>query len=84
MAEDRETFGVAYWHRDFQLPGVYVCPKHQLPLVEAGVKANGIGRFLWYCPESREVTYKSYDPRKQFGASYTCSTRPRVHFFMYA
>lgn len=29
---DREEFGTAYWHRVHQLPGVFVCPEHALPL----------------------------------------------------
>ncbi len=31
---DRCTYGQAYWHRIHQIPGVWVCPAHQLPLFE--------------------------------------------------
>lgn len=31
-AEDRETFGVSYYHRDHQIPGVFHCAKHQIRL----------------------------------------------------
>lgn len=60
-SEDKEAFGAAYWHRDLQLPGVYVCPSHNLPLSEAIVKANGVGRFLWYSPQSSDIAYRTYD-----------------------
>jgi len=30
---DIDTFGFAYWHRDHQLPGVLICPKHGTTLL---------------------------------------------------
>jgi len=41
MAEDRDTHGVAYWHRSLQLPGVVVCQSHGTPLLESSAIAQG-------------------------------------------
>jgi hypothetical protein len=32
---DRSQYGIAYWHRTHQLPGVIVCHKHQTRLIES-------------------------------------------------
>ncbi|WP_374554264.1 TnsD family Tn7-like transposition protein [Aquitalea pelogenes] len=34
LGADRRQYGQAYWHRSHQLPGVWVCPLHHLPLFE--------------------------------------------------
>lgn len=34
VTEDLRQFGVAYWHRTHQLPGVYMCASHALPLMQ--------------------------------------------------
>jgi len=34
IVEDEATFGMPYYHRDHQLPGVFHCKKHSLGLVE--------------------------------------------------
>lgn len=33
-ATDREKYSAAYWHRIHQVPGIYVCPHHQVLLDE--------------------------------------------------
>ncbi|NWC59587.1 TnsD family Tn7-like transposition protein [Pseudomonas veronii] len=33
IAHDQAHVGVAYWHRVHQLPGVYLCPHHEAPLM---------------------------------------------------
>ncbi|WP_129587751.1 TnsD family Tn7-like transposition protein [Herbaspirillum robiniae] len=50
-AADRESFFVAYWHVCHQLPGTLCCPYHGNVLADADIKANGVGRFLWYLPD---------------------------------
>lgn len=35
LAQDSERYGVAYWHRKHQLPGVVVCNEHDTSLIEA-------------------------------------------------
>lgn len=37
---DRATFGRAYWHREHQLAGMLVCPKHAAALVESAVRPD--------------------------------------------
>lgn len=37
IAQDLKTFGVAYWHRTHQLPGVAACLVHGQPLLETRV-----------------------------------------------
>lgn len=36
-SEEREQFGEAYWHREHQIAGVYVCLKHDCPLIESRI-----------------------------------------------
>lgn len=31
--EDEQQYGAAYWHRSQQLPGVFVCARHSIPLI---------------------------------------------------
>lgn len=35
--EDRQLYGEAYWHRDHQLTGVSVCPKHSSKLFNSSI-----------------------------------------------
>lgn len=51
MQEDRLTADVAYWHRQHQLPGVWICLQHNEPLVESTLKSTGVGRFSWCLPQ---------------------------------
>jgi DNA-binding CsgD family transcriptional regulator len=50
MAEDRQRFGLAYWHRPHQLPGAWLCLKHNRRLSESLLKATGAKRFGWTLP----------------------------------
>ena len=38
VEEDRTRFGETYWHRLFQLPGVQICPVHQVWLEESSIE----------------------------------------------
>lgn len=51
VAEDRNRWGVSYWHVHHQLPGVWVCPTHGELLARSSLKATGVKRFLWCLPE---------------------------------
>jgi hypothetical protein len=53
--EDIEAFNTSYWHLTHQLPGIWVCPTHQEPLLVAQQKHTGVGRFLWYLPNQTEL-----------------------------
>jgi hypothetical protein len=34
IKEDIHLLGETYWHRVHQLPGIFVCPKHKIPIIE--------------------------------------------------
>ncbi|MCC0179846.1 TniQ family protein [Waterburya agarophytonicola K14] len=36
-AEDEQKYGEAYWHRQHQIPGMLVCLKHKLPLLNSTI-----------------------------------------------
>jgi hypothetical protein len=40
VEQDREQFGECYWHRVHQLPGVEVCPVHEVALDLSGVRTS--------------------------------------------
>lgn len=50
MVEDERSHATAYWHREHQLPGVWVCRKHDRSLVASDLKATGVSRFHWLLP----------------------------------
>ncbi len=43
---DQEENGFAYWHREHQLPSSLVCPSHNAPLLQSGIRTDGTG---WSC-----------------------------------
>lgn len=51
VKEDIERYGEAYWHRIHNLPGMFVCCKHGVPLSE---KCSKSGELL-YKKDSREL-----------------------------
>lgn len=50
LMEDKSVFGIAYWHRSHQLPGVWICPTHQLALLEACYRPKHQGRSYYLLP----------------------------------
>src|SRR5215207_8392223 len=38
--EDRKKFGETYWHRLHQLPGILVCPKHNVFIEDTNARRN--------------------------------------------
>lgn len=50
IREDVRRFRVAYWHRAHQLPGVWLCQRHDTSLWVSQFKATGIQRFSWQLP----------------------------------
>ena len=64
MADDRSTFGWAYWHMEHQFPGVWICQKHSLQLLESDLKATGVERFQWHLPAAGHFRQWPADPRK--------------------
>lgn len=50
MAEDMQAHSTPYWHREHQLPGVWVCLRHGCKLETSNLKATGVSRFHWVLP----------------------------------
>ncbi|NMM14163.1 MAG: hypothetical protein HHJ17_11585 [Rhodoferax sp.] len=55
MTEDRRVHGVAYWHREQQLPGVWTCAQHGLHLLSSSMKIHQVARFDWVLPGFSEL-----------------------------
>lgn len=55
MVQDALIHDVAYWHRSHQLPGIWICPIHGMPLHTANLKWNGIERFAFCLPSHASV-----------------------------
>lgn len=54
MAEDLAQHFTSYWRLAHQLPSVWVCPTHGLPLMVSTVKSTGVRRFHWLLPDEGE------------------------------
>lgn len=39
-AEDKKRYGETYWHRVHQLPATLFCEKHDVPLIETGIRST--------------------------------------------
>jgi transposase len=55
MLDDTQAHGTPYWHRDHQLPGIWVCPEHGCPLCVAIGKRAGEDRFGWELPNRPDL-----------------------------
>lgn len=44
MKEDLERYGEIYWHRVYQISGVYTCPKHHTFLSDSKVQIRGFNK----------------------------------------
>jgi hypothetical protein len=52
---DRRTHGLAYWHVTHQLPGVWWCPVHGIPLMRSKRSTADRDRYRWFMPSTRDV-----------------------------
>ncbi len=59
MVQDIATHGIAYWHLEHQLPGVWVCTSHLEPLLVSEIKSTGVGRFHWTLPSPNTLLSSS-------------------------
>ena len=50
IEEDSRHFGMAYWHRTHQWPGVWACPDHGCAMKVSKVKVDGEYRYAWALP----------------------------------
>lgn len=53
LKEDREKYGEFYWHRVHQIPGVMVCPKHKVLLLDSKVLVHSQNKHE-YIPANEE------------------------------
>lgn len=44
---DFDKYGESYWHRVHQIPGIYICPVHNIPLMLVSKKDNGMQPYLF-------------------------------------
>lgn len=65
--EDAKTNGVAHWHLNHQLPGVWICHRHGQVLEVAAPKMNGLGRFHWVLPDDCECRHIRLVDRRTLG-----------------
>lgn len=56
MDDDMNAHSTPYWHREHQLPGVWVCLRHGSKLETSNLKATGVSRFHWVLPSSSQFT----------------------------
>ncbi len=45
--EDQAGIGMPYWHLEHQFPGVWICPKHNLPLYRTTAEPAQFDRVHW-------------------------------------
>jgi transposase len=55
MDSDAGQCFTPYWHRAHQLPGVWLCPIHRIPLHQSTMKATGVERFNWHLPSRAQL-----------------------------
>lgn len=55
--EDKKGFGELYWHRLFQVPGVYVCTKHDAILQDSQVHIHGFNKHEYITAIEENCTY---------------------------
>lgn len=67
MDSDTKDHGVAYWHVDHQLPGVFICPRHFCALQFASDKVSGQDRFGWVLPRQARLISLTARPDHEFG-----------------
>jgi len=54
--EDKERYGELYWHRIHQIPGVLVCPKHQVMLCDSKVPIKGYNKHQYVAASEENCT----------------------------
>lgn len=50
MESDRRQWATTYWHLQHQLPGTWICLKHNELLTVSTLKSTGVSRFQWLLP----------------------------------
>lgn len=55
--EDEQRYGEAYWHRQHQIPGMLVCLKHKVPLLDSEILLDN--QQIHYCAASQVNLFKA-------------------------
>lgn len=55
MEEDIKKYGETYWHRVHQLPGVFVCPFHKVPLLTSLKELEGATQYQFVLPDEEDI-----------------------------
>ena len=61
MAEELTILGVSYWHRDHQIPTVWICDVHNTTLKISKWRHDRTQRFQWGLPHHSDVLPVEYD-----------------------
>ncbi|MBI5006073.1 MAG: hypothetical protein HZB95_03005 [Nitrosomonadales bacterium] len=59
IREDKDVHGFAYWHRQLQLPGTFVCANHGVPILKSSIRIDGRGRSTLFLPDDPEIVSTS-------------------------
>jgi hypothetical protein len=61
VKNDRKNFGETYWHMIPQLPGVFICPAHAVPLEQSTILMNN----QWIDLHPAEYWLSNTEPRRE-------------------
>ena len=61
VKRDAERYGEPYWHRVHQLPGVFVCPIHNVATVESDVKSGEVRNGYYPLLETAHNSARVYE-----------------------
>lgn len=56
--EDKTQFGEYYWHRQHQAPGMLVCSKHFVPLLDSLINVHGINKHAFIPADEKNCSLK--------------------------
>lgn len=59
IRQDKNVHGFAYWHRQHQLPGAFVCANHGSPILASSVRIDGRGRSSLFLPDDSAIVSTS-------------------------
>lgn len=75
VVEDRERFGETYWHRIHQVPGVEVCPAHEVFLEDTHFHIRNRGNLDAYVTAERAVREQAARPLDKENPDHQASLR---------
>lgn len=59
IEEDKQRYGELYWHRIHQMSGIFVCPKHYIPIYDSQVPVRSYNKHKY--KSASEDNCKVYD-----------------------